>query len=86
VTEGSRNSPRHPRESGDPAFLMDGWVHLLANRYCGAIYAGVTSDLARRTWQHREKAIKKGRRQWKIELIEGRDPDWRDRFDELIGL
>jgi putative endonuclease len=34
----------------------------------------------------REKAIKKWRRQWKIELVEAQNPDWRDRYDELIGL
>lgn len=34
----------------------------------------------------REKALKKWRRQWKIDLIEQANPDWLDRFDELIGL
>ena len=34
----------------------------------------------------REKAIKKWLRQWKIELIERDNPNWVDRFDELIGL
>jgi putative endonuclease len=82
--------------------MRGGWVYLLANRYRGTIYTGVTSNLAQRTWQHRggegsgftakygvcrlvhaeefptieeaiarEKAIKKWRREWKIELIEG---------------
>jgi putative endonuclease len=30
-----------------------GWVYLLASRYRGTIYTGVTADLARRNWQHR---------------------------------
>ena len=31
----------------------------------------------------REKAIKKWRRAWKIELIERADPDWNDLFELL---
>jgi putative endonuclease len=98
--------------------MRGGWVYLLANRYRGTIYTGVTADLARRTWQHREarggstftkrygvvrlvhaeeyptideaiareKAIKKWRRAWKMELIEKANPDWNDLYDYLIGL
>jgi putative endonuclease len=32
-------------------------VYLIANRRQGAIYTGVTSDLVRRIWQHREGII-----------------------------
>jgi putative endonuclease len=89
---------------------------MMADRYRGAIYTGVTSDLPRRMVEHRsgkgsefvknyglrrlvhaepferieeaiarEKALKKWRRTWKIELIESANPDWRDLFDHLIG-
>lgn len=84
-------------------------VYLLANRKYGTLYCGVTSDLMKRLWQHREevirgftsehaikrlvwfeqhgdmdaailreKRIKKWLRQWKINLIEENNPDWRD--------
>ncbi|HEY1246892.1 MAG TPA: hypothetical protein VGF29_18875 [Hyphomicrobiaceae bacterium] len=33
----------------------------------------------------REKRIKEWRRQWKIRLIEGMNPEWIDLFDERTG-
>ena len=84
-------------------------VYLLASRYRGAIYTGVTSDLIGRIHQHREetfggftsrydikrlvwfeplddievairreKTIKRWPRQWKFNVIEEANPDWRD--------
>jgi putative endonuclease len=97
--------------------MRGGWAYLLASRYRGTIYTGVTANLAQRAWLHRkgqgsrfvakygvvrlvhaeefptieeaiarEKAIKKWRRAWKIELIERGNPDWLDRYDQLVGL
>jgi putative endonuclease len=93
-----------------------GWVYILANRRNGALYTGVTADIAARMVQHRdgtgsafcrehgisrlvhlepydsiedaiarEKAVKKWRRAWKIELIERANPDWRDRWFEILS-
>ena len=33
---------------------MAGWVYIMTNRPHGTLYVGVTSDIARRTWEHRE--------------------------------
>lgn len=33
---------------------------------------------------HREKQIKKWRRQWKIDLIEKENPKWDDLYDQLV--
>ena len=33
------------------------WVYVIAGRKNGTIYIGVTSDLGRRAWEHREGAV-----------------------------
>ncbi len=33
------------------------WVYLMASRKNGTLYAGVTSDLSRRAFQHRESSV-----------------------------
>ena len=90
-------------------------VYILASDKNGTLYTGVTSDLVKRIWEHkngstegftkkyevhtlvwyerhetmesaisREKAIKKWERAWKIEIIEGSNPEWRDLYPEII--
>jgi putative endonuclease len=94
---------------------MDYYVYILANKKQGTLYIGVTNDLIKRAFEHkndlvegftkkygvhqlvyfeqtnditsainREKQIKKWRRQWKIELIEEKNPDWKDLFLDLV--
>jgi putative endonuclease len=37
--------------------MAQGWVYLMTNRPNGVLYTGVTDDLARRAWEHREGVI-----------------------------
>jgi putative endonuclease len=34
-----------------------GWVYMLTNKPNGILYVGVTSDIARRAWEHQSGAI-----------------------------
>jgi putative endonuclease len=90
-------------------------VYVLASKQNGTLYIGVTSDLAKRAWEHkndlvegftkkygvhrlvyyemhedmlsaitREKQLKKWNRAWKLELIEEKNPEWKDLWDEIV--
>ena len=92
------------------------YVYLLASRRKGTLYVGVTNDLSKRVWQHkqelvegftkkygvkslvwfeqtksiesaivREKQIKKWKRDWKIELIESGNPQWKDLYEGIAA-
>ncbi|MCW0232336.1 MAG: GIY-YIG nuclease family protein [Ferrovibrio sp.] len=37
--------------------MSGGWVYILTNKAEGTLYIGVTSDLPRRIWEHREGAV-----------------------------
>jgi putative endonuclease len=37
--------------------MASGWVYILTNRPNGTLYAGVTDNLARRAWEHREGLV-----------------------------
>ena len=90
------------------------YVYILASRKNGTLYVGITSDLVKRIWEHKEKAVKgftgkygvdrlvyyeifydpenaikrekrlkDYKRQWKIDLIEKDNPDWKDLYEEI---
>ncbi len=91
------------------------WVYITVSKPHGVLYVGMTSDLAGRTWQYRERvmdgfaerywagrlvyfeahadavvaakrerAMKRWRREWKIQLIEKDNPTWRDLFGDVV--
>jgi putative endonuclease len=92
------------------------FVYILANHRYGTFYVGITNDLVRRVWEHkngvvkgfscehglhrlvwyeahstayeaitREKLIKKWHRDWKVNLIQGMNPDWDDLYDGIAA-
>ncbi|WP_027835205.1 GIY-YIG nuclease family protein [Maritalea myrionectae] len=36
---------------------MGGWVYIMTNKINGTLYVGVTADLVRRVWEHREGVV-----------------------------
>ena len=91
------------------------YVYILASQKNGTLYTGVTNDIIRRSFEHknnvikgftkkygvhilvyyeiyedinnaisREKCIKRWKRNWKIELIEKNNSQWKDLYDELL--
>jgi putative endonuclease len=37
--------------------MQGGWVYMMSNRRDGTLYVGVTNNLARRAWEHREGIV-----------------------------
>ncbi len=100
-----------------PAKCMSPAVYILASKRNGTLYIGVTSNLLKRIWEHkndvtegftrrynihllayyeqhasmdaaitREKQLKKWNRDWKLQLIESVNPQWRDLWDDICGI
>ena len=92
------------------------YVYILASKRNGTLYIGITSNLIKRVWEHkekiadgftkkydvdklvyvehyqdpenaikREKRLKKYKRQWKINLIEKDNPQWKDLYDMFLS-
>lgn len=90
------------------------YVYILASKKNGVLYIGVTNDLRRRVYEHknhlhkgftdkyfvgrlvyyeetpdiksailREKQVKKWKREWKENLINKSNPDWKDLYDNI---
>ena len=92
------------------------YVYILASKRNGTLYIGITSNLIKRVWEHKEKIadsftkkydvdklvyveyfrdpenaikrerrLKKYKRQWKINLIEKDNPQWKDLYDVFLS-
>ncbi len=48
---------------------MGGWVYFMSNRPNGTLYVGVTSNLARRAYEHREGLIDGFTRQYGLKRL-----------------
>jgi putative endonuclease len=44
----------HPSQ---PPSMAGGWVYIVTNKAEGTLYVGVTADLQRRAWEHREGVV-----------------------------
>ena len=95
--------------------MRHGYVYILASRPFGTLYIGVTNNLARRVYDHRqgvasrftkrygvttlvwfeqyqtvpeaiqrETSLKRWKRDWKIDLVNKTNSDWRDLYETLI--
>ncbi len=91
------------------------FIYIMTNKYNTVLYTGVTNNLMRRVWDHkegsgsiftsryrvtklvyyesyeninlaiaREKQIKGGSRQKKIDLINNLNPAWNDLYEETL--
>jgi putative endonuclease len=91
------------------------YIYILSSKKNGVLYIGMTNDLKKRVFEHknklidgftkkynvtklvyyeltnqpqdainREKRLKKWKREWKIELIEKMNPNWKDLYFEMI--
>ena len=54
-------------------------VYVLANRPRGTLYVGVTSDLVKRAWQHREGAADGFTRRYEIKMLV-----WYEQHHEMV--
>ena len=90
------------------------YVYILASKKNGTLYVGVTNDLVKRVFEHknnlitgftqkydvhnlvyfeetndihvaieREKVLKRWQRKWKLELIEKKNPNWNDLYQQI---
>jgi putative endonuclease len=49
--------------------MPGGWVYIMTNRPNGTLYTGVTSDIARRAWEHRAGLVKGFTKRYGLTLL-----------------
>lgn len=58
--------------------MKAGYVYLMANKRNGTIYLGVTSDLVKRAYQHREALVEGFTKKYGCQLLV-----WYEQFDDI---
>ena len=58
--------------------MKAGTVYIMANRKNGTIYIGVTSDLVKRAWEHREGVVAGFTKRYGCKLLV-----WFEAFDDI---
>jgi putative endonuclease len=48
---------------------MGGWLYFMTDRPKGTLYVGVTSDLARRAWEHREGIVEGFTKRYRLKRL-----------------
>lgn len=59
-------------------WMKGGWVYLMTNKRDGTLYLGVTSNLARRIWEHREGVIDGFTKTYDLKRLV-----WYERYDDI---
>jgi putative endonuclease len=57
---------------------MGAWVYIMTNRRNGTLYIGVTSNLPRRVWEHREGVVDGFTKEYGLKVLV-----WYDHFDRI---
>ena len=66
------------RAKADNKSMPGGWVYIVTNRPNGTLYVGVTSDLARRLWEHREGVADGFTKKYGLKCLV-----WAERHDDI---
>lgn len=62
--------------------MKGGWVYIVTNRPNGILYTGVTGNIARRAWEHREGMVPGFSRQYDLKRLVLAEPH--DRIEDAI--
>jgi putative endonuclease len=54
--------------------MLGGWVYIMTNRREGVLYVGVTSDLARRVWEHQEGVVEGFTKKYRLKHLVYAEP------------
>jgi putative endonuclease len=59
--------------------MKGGWVYIMTNRPDGVLYVGVTSNIARRAWEHRDGLVEGFTKRYGLNRLV-----YAERHDEIV--